>query len=136
MSVTAIKLKRCHRCGDEPGVDTSSDHWHVVWRVFCLGGADHDAPVEAFGHSIECAAKEWNTRPIEDALASELQQLREKLEEAEKREREANEAILVMLGQYVHNDGNNHEIDDAIEAMPGVRRAVRALAEKDAGGND
>ena len=146
------ELKPCPLCGNEEPYDDGSYVWCSKESTPC--------PLSRW----PCEYEEWNRRPIEDALASELQQLREKLEEerrayeramgeaarqleeAEKREREANEAIrfahemFVQTGTEFSDERVSYEsiqIDrGAREEFSALSGVARALAEKEAGGND
>ena len=116
-------LKQCPFCG--------SDVWPVehidlsiikhFWRVECL---DSDCEAEGISctsyDSAEDAARIWNTRPVEDALRTENEELRAKWQSVPWEELYAATVLgLVWAAQAT---------DDAAGGMDACNRALEWLA--------
>ena len=71
------ELKPCPFCGGE--AEIIDDAMGTVSRCRRCGAENGNGVYGEGGHKL--AAKDWNSRPIEDAQAAEIKRLREALEE-------------------------------------------------------
>ena len=74
------ELKPCPRCGDEAQMLGSDSELLRLCRVICMN--ENCLTTTAINTKTRAeAARLWNTRPIEDTLRAERDELREELEE-------------------------------------------------------
>lgn len=105
-----ITLKPCPFCGGE--AEIIDDAMGTVPRCRCCGAANGNGVYGAEGHKL--AVKDWNTRPIEDALRAENKRLRKALENIEE------QAVLKESEASNATYGFAYEIEElAREALKG-----------------
>ena len=77
------ELKACPFCGKQPEVKSGHDPENEWFWVQCVASEDEegcDNVMSEMQDDYNEAVKDWNTRPIEDALQAENARLREALE--------------------------------------------------------